>query len=87
MKHFTLLEVGSEADSPMIGTINNVTEDKKGELSFIKRVLVAVGEHFDLEDFNHDSIPDVFHGEPNTSFGIEANGANYEIRILETWIY
>ena len=87
MKHFTLIELGSDAESPMIGTIDNITDDKQGKESFKERFLYAVGEHFDLDDFNYDEIPDLFYGNPYEDLMIEADGINHEIRILETWIY
>jgi hypothetical protein len=33
-----------------------------------------------------DEIPDMFSGSPMIS-GIEIDGMNYEIRIMETWNY
>ena len=87
MKHFTLIELGSDAESPMIGTIDNVTNNAVGRESFKERFLKAVGEHFDVEDFNYDEIPDLFAGSPYEDVTIKVDGINYNIRILETWIY
>jgi hypothetical protein len=87
MKHFTLLEIGSDAESPMIGTILNITNDNTGKETFKQKFLDAVSEHFDIEDFNYDELPDLFCGSPYEDIMIEVDGANYEIRILETWLY
>lgn len=87
MKHFTILEIGADSESPMIGTIDNIPNTKFGADSFKDRFLKAIGEHFDVEDFNHDEIPDLFTGLPYEDLGIEIDGLNYEVRILETWIY
>lgn len=87
MKHFTILEIGADSESPMIGTIDNIPNTKFGIDSFKDRFLKALSEHFDVEDFNHDEIPDLFTGSPYEDLGIEIDGLNYEVRILETWIY
>ena len=87
MKHFTILELEPQAESPMIGTIDNVTDDAIGKQLFKERLITAISEHFDIEEFNYDEIPDLFTGSPYEDIGIEIDGMNYEIRILETWIY
>lgn len=87
MKHFTLIELGSDAESPMIGTIDNVINNVAGRVFFKERFIKAVGEHFDIEDFNYDKIPDLFTGSPYEDITIEVDGINYNIRIMETWIY
>ncbi len=87
MKHFTILEIGSDVESPMIGTIDNVTNDKIGKQLFKERLITAISEHFDAKDFNYDEIPDLFTGSAYEDMGVEVDGFNYEIRILETWVY
>ena len=86
MKHFTILELG-DSESPMIGTIDNIPNNKQGIESFKERFLTAIGEHFDIDDFNYDEIPDLFTGSPYEDIMIEVDGMNYEIRIVETWLY
>jgi hypothetical protein len=87
MKHFTLLELGHDSESPMIGTIDNIPNNAVGKQSFKERFITAIGEHFDINDFNFDEIPDLFAGSPYEDMMIEVDGMNYEIRILETWMY
>jgi hypothetical protein len=85
MKHFTILEV-TDSESQMIGTILNVTDDASIG-NFKSRLLTAIQVHFDTDDYRHDEIPDMFSGSPYDDFGIEIDGMNYEIRIMETWNY
>ena len=87
LKHFTIIELNADSESPMVGTIDNVTNNNVGLESFKERFLKALSEHFDVEDFNHDEIPDLFTGSPYEDIMIEIDGMNYEIRIMETWIY
>lgn len=87
MKHFTLIEIGGDSDFQMIGTIPNVLNNKQGIKSFKERFLIAVSEHFDFENFNHDAVPDLFCGSPFEDLMIEADGLNHELRIFETWLY
>jgi hypothetical protein len=86
MKHFTILEV-TDSESQMIGTILNVTDDADSIGNFKSRLLTAIQVHFDTDDYRHDEIPDMFSGSPYDDFGIEIDGMNYEIRIMETWNY
>ena len=86
-KHFTILELGSDAESPMIGTVDYISNTKTGKESFKKRFIKAVCEHFDIKEFNHDEIPDLFAGSPYEDIMIEFDGLNHEIRIIETWMY
>lgn len=87
MKHFTVIELGTDAESPMIGTINNVPNTPQGIQSFKERLLNAITEHFDSEVFYYDEIPNLFTGSICEDIMIEVEGFNYEIRILETWIF
>ena len=87
MKHFTIIEIAADSESPMIGTIDGITNTKQGIDSFEERFKTAIAEHFDAEDFNYDAIPDLFTGSPFEDIGIEIYGSNYDVRILETWIY
>ena len=87
MKHFVLLEINSDSDSPMIGIIDNVTDNKQGANSFKERFIIAINEHFDLDEFNYDKIPDIFSNEPYYDIVIEENGFTHEIRIMESWVY
>jgi len=88
MKHFTVIELGDDNESPMIGTINNVTEDERGTENFKKRAMKALEGHFDTDDIHFkDPFPDLFAGSAFDDMEIEIDDVKYEIRILETWIY
>jgi hypothetical protein len=87
-KSFTLIELDySDPEAPMIGTLINIKNTDRGEVEFKEKFHTAVCEHFDVEDFNHDEIPDLFDGSPYHDVTIEVDGVNYEIRIMETWYY
>lgn len=86
MKHFTVIELGDN-ESPMIGTIDNVTDNKIGKQLFIERLTKAICEHYDVVDVELTEIPDLFAGSPYEDFLVNIDGLEYEIRILETWIY
>ena len=87
LKHFTILEIGADSESPMVGTIDNITNNPQGIESFTERLQVALCEHFDFDKINHGDIPDLFCGSPYDNMDIEVDGNKYQIRILETWIY
>lgn len=88
MKHFTILELGYDAESPMIGTIDNVPNTKQGIQSFKERLIDALGDHFDSDDIHfHQEIPDMFLNTAYEDVEISVENNTYEIRILETWIY
>lgn len=87
MKHFTLIELGSDAESPMIGTILYIPDTKQGKISFIQRFSEAIKEHFDIEEFSSDKMPDLFCGSPYEDISITIDQIKFEIRILETWSY
>ena len=88
MKHFTILELGSDAESPMIGTIENIPNNKQGIQSFKERFIDALGEHFDSNDiYLLQEFPDMFVGTPYEDLKISVDDCTYKIRILETWIY
>jgi mannose/fructose-specific phosphotransferase system component IIA len=86
MKHFTVIELGEDSESPMIGTIDNVTNNKVGKQLFEERLTKALEEHFDA-DVDILEIPDLFAGSPYEDMIITVEGEEYKIRILETWIY
>ena len=88
MKHFTIIELGADSESPMIGTIDNVTDDKMGRLLFKERLIKALSEHFDLTiNGKYLIIPNLFTGSPYEDITVSVEDVDYEIRILETWIY
>lgn len=90
VKHFTILELGADTESPMVGTIDNVTNTKVGIQSFKERLVNALGEHFDSDDIHFkQSLPDLFSGSPYEDIEINVGDSvqTYNIRILETWIY
>ncbi len=86
MKHFAIIELKND-EAPSIGVIDNITNSAQGKKSFEERFIKAVGEHFDVEEFNYDEIPDLFTNSPYEDVGIEIDGMNYDVRIMETWIY
>lgn len=88
MKHFTIVELGSDAESPMIGTINYIPNSKQGLQSFKERFIDALVKHFDNDDIHLlQEFPDMFVGTPYEDLEISVDDCTYEIRILETWIY
>ena len=88
MKHFTVLELGYDAESPMIGTIDNVTITKQGIQYFKERLIEALREHFDNDDIHfRQEIPDMFQYTAYEDVEISVEDNTYEIRILETWFY
>jgi len=48
MKHFTILELNQDCESPMIGTINNIEDSIQSFEDFNTRSIKAIREHFDL---------------------------------------
>jgi len=87
LKHFTVLELGHDPESSMIGTIDSVTSDRIGKNLFKNRVLVALQEHYDTANILLNEIPDIFSGAPYEDMSIKVDTVAYEIRIIETWIY
>jgi len=85
MKHFALIELGND-EAPSVGVITNIINTKLGREIFKESFLKAVGNHFDIEDFNFSEIEDIFN-EPYVDVDIEVEGFNYTVRIVETWIY
>lgn len=85
-KSFALMEVGNH-ECPMIGVIQNAQDGEVGRGEFKRKFIEAVGSHFDADDFNFDEIPDLFDGDWSYTVGIEIDGLNYEVEIIETWIY
>lgn len=85
MKHFTILEIGTDAESPMVGTILNASED----IEALKlRVMTTLEEYFDSDDIHwKQDFPDVFKNVAYEDIKIDVNGNNFEIRIIETWMY
>jgi len=89
-KHFQLTELYRGDKPHMIGTIANVVNSQAGREAFNVRFQTAVGEHFDLNDFNYDEIPfgTMFEdGFEEVEVVIEDEGMNYIIKIEETWMY
>lgn len=87
MKDFTIIERTSGERIPMIGTITGVYNSQTSINGFKKRFIQAVSEHFDIADFNHDELPNLFDGEIKWEVEIEAEGINYPLVIMETWLY
>ena len=94
-KHLTLIEVGSDADSPMIGTLLNVEEK---QLDVFKSRLTRVLEgHFDADKvkliqpkkaYEEIFTEEIFTNQFSTEIKVIVNG-DFEsnIQILETWVY
>jgi hypothetical protein len=91
LKHFTIIEIGADAESPMVGTITYIPETKQGADSFNDRLKVALKEHFDTDEIMYHPIPDLFTGSPYIHMEIKVPVGEsvfiYNIRIMETWIY
>jgi len=83
MKNFTILENNTDAESPMVGTINNVHTME----GFESRFSQALKEHFDAINIIGYDLPDLFDGSPYYDVVVEVDGIFYEVRILETWNY
>ena len=87
-KHFAALEIGADCESPMVGVVNNITNNKQGLESFKLRLIDAIGEHFDSDDIHFkNELPDRFAGSPFEDIEITVSEDAYKVRILETWIY
>lgn len=86
-KHFAIVELNSDNKNNMIGTITNVYNTEQSLMSFKERFLTAIGEHFDIDDFNFDEIPNLFEIPLYCDITIEIDGFNFEVRIQETWLY
>ncbi len=87
LKHFTIIEVGNN-ECPMIGTIDNVTNDKVGIENFKERLKGALEDSFDLDlekEFENIIIPDLFCGSPYEDVLLIIDNQTYTIRIIETW--
>lgn len=85
MKHFTILELNTD-EAPMIGTICNINNDKVGKEIFRESFIQSVADHFDVEAFVSDKIPDLFTGEPYYGIEVTIYDKKISIIILETWI-
>lgn len=82
-KNFALIELFND-ECPMIGVLTDIPENMEG---FKDKFIKAINSHFNTDDFRYDEIPDLFIGSPYEDLMIEIEGMNYEIRILETWLY
>lgn len=90
MKHFTLIEIGGDSDSPMIGTIDNIPNTKIGITSFEERFFLAVAEHFDIDTFecNDIDLNEIFISYyPYIDVTVKFDGICCTVRVLETWHY
>lgn len=90
MIHITLLEMNADSESPMIGTLPNVSAAFKDNVLF--RVNTALSEHFDIEDITGqekliEAIEYIESGSPYEDRVIFIDGSEYEIRVLQTWKY
>lgn len=88
MKHFAFLELGHDCESPMIGVISNISENKLGLSSLKNRLVTALQDHFDYTDIIlTNKLPDFFNICGVEDFEIQIEEKTYNIRVTETWIY
>lgn len=88
MKHFTIIELGADSESPMIGTVMNVYNEEPFYEEFKLSVVDALTEHFDSDDIHFiQEFPDMFAGVPYEDVKISVQSITYVIRIMETWLY
>lgn len=85
LKHFTILEVDND-ECPMMGTIDNIPNNPQGIYNFKDRFLKAIGEHFDVNDYEVSDLPDLFAGSPYEDVEVKIDGVPYKVRIVETWM-
>ena len=87
--NYTVIELGADCESPMVGTIANVDQHEDGIVENVKERLVeALSEHFDCEDIHFtDPLPDLFTGSVWDDIAVNVDDNNYKIRILQTWMY
>lgn len=88
MKHFAIIENGTDLGASIVGVIDNIPKSKAGIDSFNERLRKAVADHFDIEDFNIDvvTIEDIFEYKPK-EVSIEVDGFNYFVDIQETFFF
>lgn len=85
-KHFTVLELGADLESPMVGTFLDITTARLGH--FQTRLKEALEEHFDSEVFLPQPFPNVVETDYHTDIKIDLEESiDHEIRIIQTWIY
>lgn len=88
MKHFVVIELDVESESPMIGIIDNITNSEIGMENFKERLLESLKNHFDSDCIDIVSIPNLFTGDVYEDVRILVEGVEeYTIRIFETWFY
>lgn len=91
-KNFSLLEIGGDAESPMIGTILDVENNETGLKRFNQLLKTALGEHFDSLSEDIEILPfpfyeGMFNVEPYTDIVVKIEGTHYSIEVVETWVY
>lgn len=92
MKHITLTE-NETSECPMIGTIQNVTNNEIGFSIFKESFDKALQEHFDIEDitYNPENLKEIliriFGNEGYEDMVILVDDIQYSVRITETWFY
>lgn len=91
-KNFSLLEIGGDAESPMIGTILDVENNETGLKRFNQLLKTALGDHFDALPESIEILPypfyeGMFNVEPYTHVVVKIEGTPYSIEVVETWVY
>jgi hypothetical protein len=86
MKHFVIISIDCN-EAPMVGMIDNVIDDNIGAALFVERFKDAVCTYADIEDFEHDEIPNLFDGSAYHDVEVRLDGVEETLRIMETWIY
>ena len=91
-KNVTILEVATDSDSPMIGTLLNVKSDLLGD--FTARVAKALQEHFDANEVEliepEKAFNEIFTNQVSAQMRVIVDGDEdyeYLIQFYETWLY
>ena len=89
-KNITILEVSTDSDSPMIGTLLNVNSNSLGD--FTARVAKALGEHFDANEVEliepEKAFNELFTNQVSAKMRVIVDEEyQYCIQFYETWLY
>lgn len=89
-KDLVLLELHTDSDSPMIGTLLAVKADSLTE--FTERLSKVLSEHFDADEvelINPEKAFETIFTKQVVEIGVRINNYDYvhNIQILETFIY
>ena len=88
------MEVSTDSDSPMIGTLLNVNSNSLGD--FTARVAKALGEHFDANEVEliepEKAFNELFTNQVSAQMRVivdvdDDEDYQYFIQFYETWLY